>query len=80
MRLKILSTMGVREAMGQFHGYNHSKLIKKPTEAARGRRMRRQNGSTGWKLLFYSHKSARNLMKNGCRWRLKGKCKQHLVK
>ena len=80
MRLKILSTVGVREAMGQFRGCNHSKLIKIPTEATRERRMRRQSGSAGWKLLFYSHKSARNLVKNGYRRRLKGKCKQHLVK
>ena len=47
MRLKILSTVGVREAMGQFCGCIHSKLIKKPTEAARERRTRRQSGSTG---------------------------------
>ena len=80
MRLKILSTVGIREGMGQFHGYIHSKLIRKPTEAARERRMRRQSGSAGWKLLLCSHKSARNLVKNGCRRRLKGKYKKHLVK
>jgi len=80
MRLKILSTVGVREAMGQFCGCNHSKPIKIPTEAARERRMRRQSGSAVWKLLFCNQKSARKLVKNGCRRRFKGKCKQHLVK
>ena len=35
MRLKILSTVGVREAMGQFCGCNHSKSIKIPTERQR---------------------------------------------
>jgi len=80
MRLKILSTVGVREVMGQFRGYNHSKLIKIPTEAARERRMRRQSRSASWKLLFCSKKKTRKLVKNGCRRRFKGKCKQHLVK
>ena len=79
-RLKILSTMDVREAMGQFCGYIHLKLIKKPTEATRERRTRRQSGSTGWKILLCSQKSVRNLMKNGCRRRLKDKYKKHLVK
>ena len=80
MRLKILSTVGVRETMGQFRGCNHSKLIRIPTEAARERRMRRQSGYAGWKLLFCSQKSMRKLVRNGCRRRFKGKCKQHLVK
>ena len=80
MLLKIVSTVGVREAMGQIRACNHSKLIKIPTKVARERRMRRQSGSASWKLLYYSHKSTRNLVKNGCRRRLKGKCKQHLVK
>jgi len=66
--------------MGQFCGCIHSKLIKKPIEAARERRTRRQSGSAGWKLLLCNHKSARNLVKNGCRWRLKGKYKKHIVK
>ena len=79
-RLKILSTVGVREAMGQFRGCVHSKLIKKPIEVARERRTRRQSGYVGWNLLLCSHKSVRNLMKNGCRQRLKGKYKKHLVK
>ena len=80
MRLKILNTVGVREAIGQFHVCNHSKLIKIPTEAARERRMRRQSGSAALELLFCSQKSARKLVKNGCRQRFKGKCKQHVVK
>jgi len=66
--------------MGQFSGCNHFKPIKIPKKAARERRKRRQSGSAAWKLLFCSYKSSRKLVKNGCRQRFKGKCKQHLVK
>jgi len=52
--LKNLSTVGIREAMGQFYGCIQSKLIEKPTEAARERRTRRQSGFAGWKLLLCS--------------------------
>ena len=46
-----------QEAMGQFRGYTHSQQTRIPTEAARERRLRRQNESVYWSNLLMSHES-----------------------
>jgi len=76
--LIIQNTAGIREGMGQFHGTIPSQLIKELIEATRERR-RRQSGFASWRSLCIAHKSVKEVEKNGCRRRLRGKCKQQLV-
>jgi len=62
--------------MGQFCGTIPSKLIKELIEAARERRRRRQRGFISWRSLCIARKSVKEVEKNGCMRRSRGKCKQ----
>jgi len=72
--LKIQNTVGVREDMGQFRGTIPSQLIEELIEATRERR-RRQSRFTSWRSLCIARKSVKEVEKNGCRRRSRGKCK-----
>ena len=76
--LKIQNTAGVREGMGQFRGTIPSQLIKELIEATIERR-RRQSGFASWRSSCIARKSVKEVEKNGCRMRSRGKCKQQLV-
>jgi len=77
MPLKIQNTAGVREGMGQFRGTIPSQLIKELIEATTERR--RKSGFTSRRSLCIARKSMKEVEKNGCRRRSRGKCKEQLV-
>ena len=77
--LKIKNMAGVREGMGQFYGTIPSHLIEELVEATIERRRRKQRGFASWRSLCIARKIVKEVEKNGCRRRSRGKCKQQLV-
>jgi hypothetical protein len=56
-----------------------SQLVEELIEAAREKRRRIQSGFASWRGLCIARKSTKEVEKNGCKRRSRGKCKQQLV-